>query len=169
MLAVAGVVAGGSLSLAGGATAEGNGLEAGWPQARGPVSSARMSALAHGADLAVRTEEVRDAFAFVDVGEPGESTGDFVHFEERLHHPRSEEVVGRAAVRCEMGVRTFTCSATLKIFGEGKIVVESATFGERDNKFAITGGTGSYAGLGGTLRPIEGPDGGTRLVLFFDR
>jgi len=164
-LAAAGVVAGGSLSLAGGATAGDGGIEAGWPQASGSVSASRLSARAHGADLVVLSTQVRDET--VDVGEAGESTGDVGHFEERLHQPGSDKVVGRDAAQCEIGIRSFKCSATFKIFGKGKIIVEGAVFSGRDNKFAITGGTGDYAGVGGTFRPFNEPDGTSRLVFFF--
>ncbi len=166
-LAVAGVVVGGGLSMAGGATAGSGELDAGWPHASGSGSSARMSAREHGADLVLRGVEVRAAE--VDLGEAGMSAGDFFHFEERFHRPGSREIIGKGAARCEVGVRTFHCAGTVKIFGKGKIVVEGALFGREENRIPITGGTGDYAGVGGTMRPFSGPDESSRLVFFFSR
>ena len=166
-LAVMGAVVGGGLSMAGGATAESGELSAGWPQASASGSSARVSAREHGADLVLQGKEVRSAE--VDLGEAGESTGDFFHFEERYSEPGTRDVVGKGAARCEVGIRTYVCNGTFKVFGKGKIVVDGAFFGPRDDRLAITGGTGDFAGVGGTMRALSNHDGTSRLVFFFAR
>jgi allene oxide cyclase len=164
---IASVVAGGAVSMAGGATAESATTEAGWPGASAGASSAPASASARGADLVVQTRETRAAG--VDLGEAGDSPGDFFHFEERAYRPGTQDVIGRDAVRCELGIRTFQCVATIKVFGKGKIVVEGALFGEQDSSIAITGGTGRYSGVGGTLHLLEGAGGSSLLAFHFRR
>jgi hypothetical protein len=116
-------------------------------------SLARASHGARGADLVVRTEEVRAAG--VDLDPAGDSPGDFFHFEEIAYEPGTDRIVGRDAVRCELGIRAFHCTGTLRINGKGKIVIDGALLGEQDDKLAITGGTGRFAGVGGTLTVIE--------------
>jgi hypothetical protein len=115
----------------------------------------------------VQTKEVRADN--VDVGRKGDSPGDFFVFEERAYKPGTQTVIGRDAARCEMDIRTFQCGATLQVFGEGKIVVDGALFADKDNLFAITGGTGSYAGVGGTMRALDGPGNSSTLVFNFTR
>lgn len=163
---VGGLVAGGAFLAAGGASAGSGETEAGWPGGMSAGSLARASDGAQGADLVVQTEEVRAAG--VDLDPAGESPGDFFHFEEIAYKPGTDRIVGRDAVRCELGIRSFHCTGTLRIKGEGKIVIDGALFGERDTKLAITGGTGRFAGVGGTLSVSES-DGATLLSFDFVR
>ena len=165
-VAVAGVVAVGSLSMAGGATAKGDHMRVGWPRTGGGVSSARATAGAQGADLVVRAVQTRGRD--IDLGRAGESPGDFNLFEERLYKPGTHNVVGRDTARCELGITTIQCDATFKILGNGKIVIAGALFADQDNTLVITGGTGRYAGLGGSMRFFDGPGNSTRLAFYFD-
>jgi hypothetical protein len=64
-----------------------------------------------------------------------------------------------------LGIRAFHCSGTINIKGRGKIVIDGALMGERDNTLVITGGTRRFAGVGGTLRVLDGP-GGSELLAF---
>lgn len=126
-----------------------------WPgRAVSSVAEAqRVSAAGRGDDstLIVVVREVRDAF--VDVGAEGFSPGDFFLFEDKLFNSTGTERIGRESVRCETGLlRTFTCEATLRINGRGKIRVAGTLFRRNDNVFPVTGGTGDFRGVGGTLQ-----------------
>jgi hypothetical protein len=166
-VAAAGVVAGGGLWMAGGATAQSDTMKAGWPHSSGAASTAHARAGTQGADLVVRTVETRSHN--VDLGRSGETPGDFFLFEERAYKAGTQNVIGRDAARCELGITTFQCGATLKVFGKGKIVVDGALFGENDNKLVITGGTGRYAGVGGEMRIGDGPGNASTLAFYFTR
>lgn len=91
----------------------------------------------------------------VDVGAEGFSTGDFFVFEETVFNARGGEVIGEDTVRCEIGIRTFTCDATIKLDSRGKITVGGAFFSRRDNVIPVTGGTGNFKGVGGELRVFD--------------
>ncbi len=122
------------------------------------------AAVARGDDstLIVVAEEVRDAF--VDVGREGFSPGDFFLFEEKLFDNTRTERIGRDSVRCEAGLRTFTCEATFRINGRGKIRVAGSLFRETDNVVPVTGGTRDFKGVGGSLNVYDLPEGNTVFV-----
>lgn len=108
--------------------------------------------------------EVEDRVADVDVGAPGESPGDYFLFENRLLSADGSRLLGRDSGRCMINIRTFTCDATARIFGKGKIVVSGTFFAENDARIAITGGTGRFDEAGGQLTVTDRPDGNTLLV-----
>lgn len=146
------------------AAADGDGLaSSGW---RGmPVDSvAQARQLAgEGRALTLVTQEVRARG--VDVGAEGESTGDFFVFEETVFNARGGQVIGEDTVRCELGIRTFNCEATIKLDRRGKITVGGALFSRRDNVIPVTGGTGNFSGVGGELRVFSLRGGKSLLVL----
>ena len=107
--------------------------------------------------------------ALVDVGPAGDSAGDFFIFEERVFDRSGTDLVGRDAVRCELGLRTFTCEATLRLNGKGSIRVAGTLFNERDNVFPVTGGTDAYQGVGGQLTVFELSGGRAALVFHLIR
>ena len=82
--------------------------------------------------LIVRTRGVRDAF--VNVGQRGESPGDFILFEETVCGRNGGRVIGRDSVRGELGLRTFTIEGTIQIFRKGKIAIASTVFSERGQR-----------------------------------
>jgi hypothetical protein len=108
--------------------------------------------------------EVEDRTAFVDVGDPGEGTGDYELFENKLMNEAGTKLVGRDSGRCMIGIRHFTCDATARIFGKGKIVVSGTFFTEQDTRIAITGGTGVYEEAGGQLDVIDTSSGNELLI-----
>lgn len=111
--------------------------------------------------LVAETERARG----VDVGAKGESTGDFFIFEETLYNSRQSRVVGEDTIRCELGIRTFTCEGTIKVNKRGKIRVAGALFAPRDLVIPITGGTKDFRGVGGELEVFD-LRGGRALLLF---
>ena len=167
-LGMAGVVTAGAVWLgAGGASAGSGNQELGWPGR--PVTSMaevqRMSAAAARGDdstLIVVTRAVRGAG--VDVGAKGESPGDFFVFEEKVFDNTRTEKIGRDAVRCEAGLRTFTCEATIRINGRGKIRVAGTLFRPTDNIVPVTGGTQNFRGVGGSLTVYDLRNGNAALV-----
>lgn len=167
-VAAVALVAGGGLWVATGsaASAGDSGLR-GWPgskaSAAGEVSAAAEKAGGRHT-LVIYTRELRGAG--VDVGRRGESPGDYFVFEEAAYN-RSGKRIGADSVRCMLMVRTFRCDGTIRIWGTGKIDVSGSFFWERDNRIPITGGTGRYAGAGGTLRVFDEPGGRSRLEFHF--
>lgn len=140
----------------------------GWPAAseRKPstvVKAARERATRHGGKVLAVVEEITGE-AFIDVGEPGDSAGDYFVQEGDLY-TRKGRLVGRDSVKCTFAITTFQCDATAWINGKGKIVVAGAFFGEDvAEPIAITGGTGRFREVAGQLSVIEGADETTVLV-----
>ncbi len=170
--AVAGLVAVAAWLSIGAATASGAPARSldGWPGSRPAASAAeatQMAMMEHGGEsrgqlLIVRSRAVREAF--VDVGRGGESPGDFILFEETVRGRNGGRVIGRDSVRGELALRTFTIEGTIQIFRKGKIRIASTVFAERDNAYAVTGGTGAYKGVGGELSVFDLAGGDTLLV-----
>jgi hypothetical protein len=123
----------------------------GWARVAGGSGAAKVTAVGgkHVQHLVLFARTVREDF--VDVGAPGESTGDSIFFEEVLRNAARTRNVGQSAVECRVGIRTFNCAGTLLLFGQGKITAEGAFFSERDSVIPVTGGTGTFAGVGGQL------------------
>jgi len=126
----------------------------GWPtstaSAAATIASVKADAATSGSQvLLLREHEVRSAF--IDVGGDGPSTGDYFMFESQLMYQGHSQVIGRDSGRCTFGPRSTICDATAEIFGKGKIVVYGAGFSRTDNRYAVTGGTGLYKGVGGQL------------------
>lgn len=106
-----------------------------------------------------------DREAEVDVGVEGESTGDFFVSEETVYNSGGGKVIGEDTVRCEAGIRTFSCAATIKLDGRGKIRVAGAFFGPHDVVLPITGGTQNFSGVGGQMKVFD-LRGGRQLLVF---
>lgn len=155
---MAGVLTAGAVWFGAGGASAGSGEEKlGWPgRAVTSVAEAeRVSAAGRGDDatLIVVAREVRGAG--VDVGAEGFSPGDFFIFEEQVFNSTATERIGRDSVRCEAGLRTFTCEATIRINGRGKIRIAGSSFRRTDNVFPVTGGTRDFRGVGGSLKVYE--------------
>ena len=135
----------------------------GW-QGRSAHSMAQAQRIAAGRNtLTVVTEADRQRE--VDVGAEGESTGDFFVSEETVYNSGGGKVIGEDTVRCKIGIRTFTCAATIRLDGRGKIRVAGAFFGPRDVVLPITGGTQNFSGVGGQLKVFD-LRGGRQLLVF---
>jgi len=145
----------------------------GWPVSHGAAAAAKAraatAAAAKSGDhvLTVVEHEVRSAG--VDVGDPGDSPGDYFLFEGRLTDPHSGKVVGWDSGKCMLVVWTFRCDATAKINGTGKIEVAGSLFSQTDNRIAITGGTGSYDDAAGELVVTDLPSGDSQLTFLLER
>lgn len=164
---MAGVLTAGAVWFGAGGASAGSGEEKlGWPdRAVTSVAEAqRLSAAGRGDDstLIVVTRQVRDEF--VDVGAEGFSPGDFVIFEEKVFNSTGTERIGRDSIRCEFGLRTFTCEGTIRISGRGKLRIAGTFFRPKDNVVPVTGGTRDFRGVGGSLKIYGLPNGDTVLV-----
>ena len=92
----------------------------------------------------------------VDLGKKGFSTGDFFVFTETIYNGSGGKVIGKDTVRCEAGIRSFTCEATIKLNGRGKIRVAGALFSsERGITLPVTGGTKDFSEAGGQFKVFE--------------
>jgi hypothetical protein len=138
-----------------------------------PVSATRSAhAITHAAHASVARKggtvitalEIEDRTAFVDVGDAGESPGDYFLFESRLLTPDRSATIGRDSGKCMLGVRTFVCEATASIFHKGKLQVAGAFFTDSDARIPIVGGTGAYRDAGGTLTVKDLPSGNSLLT-----
>lgn len=123
----------------------------GWARIAGDGSPAPPSAVAQSGSqhLVFYAKTAREAF--VDNGEAGESTGDSIFFEESIWNQARTQRVGRDAVECVIGIRTFNCTGTMVLRDRGKIQVSGALFSDRDSTIPVTGGTGEFIGVGGVL------------------
>jgi hypothetical protein len=89
-------------------------------------------------------------FTFVDVGEEGDSPGDYGVFRDRVTNPAGKDV-GTIDVHCVEAYASH-CRGSIQITGKGQIVFDGITdLGVDPDEFAITGGTGRYRGAIGAL------------------
>jgi allene oxide cyclase len=107
--------------------------------------------------------------AVVDNGATGESTGDSFFFEESIWNQARTDRVGRDAVECVVGIRTFNCNGTLVLRDRGKIQVTGGFFSDADSTIPVTGGTGEFAGVGGALVVTDVSNNATRFDLYLTR
>ncbi len=118
--------------------------------------------------LTLVDQQVRQRVVDVDV--PGDSPGDFFLLDLRLFDETGQAVVGRGSVRCEQGISTTNCQATLRVYKQGQITVSGCIYKHLNAvNLAITGGVGQFKGAGGTLRSFDVQDGNPVLVLTFVR
>jgi hypothetical protein len=155
-----------ALTTAGSAEAGGEAFPRGWP--------ATTSAMPHidrgagGPSEVIRLHPVEVSFAEVDLDEDGRfDPGDGFIFRERLMNPRTGNRVGRDLAHCIGMGRVIDCSATLNLH-RGKIVVEAASWPGEGLVLAVTGGTYKFRGASGLMHVVEGPGGGTRLIIELD-
>jgi allene oxide cyclase len=91
--------------------------------------------------------------AVVDLGEEGDSVGDTLVFSNELYDADDANVVGSdqgSCVRTKKG-EAWECTFTATL-ADGTITVQGAFYDDgRDTTFAITGGTGDYAGASGEM------------------
>jgi hypothetical protein len=88
----------------------------------------------------------------VDLGAKGDSIGDLLVFLNPLYDADNRNAVGTShgyCVRIDVGV-SWECTWTMKL-AAGTLAVHGTYPDEGDSDFAITGGTGRYAGARGAL------------------
>ena len=100
-----------------------------------------------------------DPARVIDMGEPGDSRGDMLVFDQPLLD-EDMEIIGNNSGTC---IRTrvehsFQCQWTLT-FDNGSIQVAGREFDQGTSVVSITGGTGSYAGISGEMTSVNNNDG----------
>src|SRR2546421_248793 len=104
----------------------------------------------------------------IDLGAPGDSTGDLLTFHNKLYDATDASVVGRdqgECVRISPAKGTWECRWTSFLPG-GQITVEGPFFDTHNSILSITGGTGRYATAGGDMLLLS-RNGGTEYDFVF--
>jgi hypothetical protein len=104
-----------------------------------------------GARVLILHEVYTDDFTFIDVGEPGDSPGDYGVFRDLVADPETGELLGYIDVQC-IAAYADQCRGSISLQGQGQIVFDGITpLGTNPDRFAITGGTGVFAAVRGKL------------------
>jgi hypothetical protein len=100
-----------------------------------------------------------DAAKFIDTGEPGDSVGDILVFDQPLldeHHKNIGNNSG-TCIRTRVG-HSFQCQWTMTL-GKGSIQVAGREFDQGTSAISIVGGTGRFAGISGDMKSVNNGDG----------
>jgi len=100
-----------------------------------------------------------DKAQFIDTGEPGDSVGDILVFDQPLLDEQ-QNTIGTNSGTClrTRVAHSFQCQWTLTLDG-GSIQVAGREFEQGTSEISIVGGTGRYAGIYGTLESVNNNDG----------
>jgi len=115
------------------------------------------------ADARVSTAQV------VDLGEPGDSTGDLLTFDQPLLNAAGETIGTNSGfcVRTRVG-HSYQCQWTLTL-PDGTIQVAGREFDEGASMIPIVGGTGDYAGAAGEMQTVNNGDGTFTQTLYLTK
>ena len=100
-----------------------------------------------------------DTAKFIDTGEPGDSVGDILVFDQPLldeHHKNIGNNSG-TCIRTRVG-HSFQCQWTLTL-DDGSIQVAGREFDQEASAISIVGGTGNYSGISGAMASVNNNDG----------
>jgi hypothetical protein len=89
----------------------------------------------------------------IDIGKPGDSSGDLLTFHNKVFDATDTNQVGKdqgTCVRIAPKHGTWECSWTTDL-GDGLITVEGQFSDTEDTVLTITGGTGAYSSAGGSM------------------
>jgi hypothetical protein len=89
----------------------------------------------------------------VDLGAKGDSVGDLLVFANGIFDAANKTQIGRDQGYCVRTIvgKSWECFWTLTLKA-GQITVEGPFLDEGDSLFAVTGGTGKYAGARGSMK-----------------
>ncbi len=95
----------------------------------------------------------------IDVGEPGDSVGDILSFDQPLLNTQNKHIGNNSGIciRTRVG-HSFQCQWTLTL-ENGSIQVAGREFDQGTSQIAIVGGTGSYTRISGEMESINNGDG----------
>ena len=108
----------------------------------------------------VTIADARDHPAVItDLGEPGDSLGDILNFDQPLLDEQDKEIGSNSGtcIRTRVG-HSFQCQWTLTL-SNGSIQVAGREFDQGTSWIAIVGGTGDYAGITGQMASVNNGDG----------
>lgn len=97
--------------------------------------------------------------SFIDLGEPGDSVGDILTFDQPLLDKQGKQIGNNSGIciRTKVG-ESFQCQWTL-ILDDGSIQVAGREMDKGKSDIAIVGGTGQYQGISGQMESINNGDG----------
>jgi len=114
----------------------------------------------HGPQTLITIADARTSPAqFIDTGEPGDSVGDLLTFDQPLLDEDMQEI-GNNSGSCirTLVAHSFQCQWTLTL-ANGTIQVAGREFDQGTSTLGITGGTGKYSGISGEMESINNNDG----------
>jgi allene oxide cyclase len=117
-----------------------------------PLAAAFLSLQAVAAEQ-IKVVERPVGEATVDLPPKGDSVGDLLVFANGVFDSANKMQVGKDQGYCVRTVvgKSWECNWTL-ILKEGQITVEGPFMDDGDSLFAVTGGTGKYAGAKGSMK-----------------
>jgi hypothetical protein len=100
-----------------------------------------------------------EAARFIDTGDPGDSVGDILVFDQPLLDEQQENIGNNSGtcIRTRAG-HSFQCQWTLS-FADGSIQVAGREFDKGMSAISIVGGTGRFAGIAGEMESVNNNDG----------
>ena len=100
-----------------------------------------------------------DTAQYIDTGEPGDSVGDILVFDQPLLDAHQQNIGNNSGscLRTRVG-HSFQCQWTLTL-DNGSIQVAGREFDQGTSIISIVGGTGSYAGITGDMESVNNNDG----------
>lgn len=95
----------------------------------------------------------------VDIGEPGDSGGDVLVFDQPLLDAHGGNIGNNSGmcIRTRVG-HSFQCQWTLT-FEDGSIQVAGRELDQGTSQITIVGGTGAYTGITGEMQSVNNDDG----------
>ena len=122
-------------------------------------------------EITQKLETIADARVhkaeFTDLGEPDDSVGDILTFDQPLLDSKGEKIGNNSGVciRTRVG-HSFQCQWTLSL-KDGSIQVAGREFDQGKSEIAIVGGTGHYKGIRGSLESVNNGDGTFTQTLYY--
>ncbi len=106
-----------------------------------------------------------DKAEFIDSGEPGDSVGDILVFDQPLLNEQKVKIGNNSGscIRTRVG-HSFQCQWTLTL-ENGSIQVAGREFDKGISNIAIVGGTGQYTGIAGEMQSVNNGDGTFTQIL----
>jgi hypothetical protein len=104
----------------------------------------------------------------IDVGRHGDSTGDILTFHNKLYDETDTTTVGKLQGQCvreSPRAGTWECWWTMSL-DDGQVTVEGPFSDTSDTVFAVTGGTGIYENVRGSMQ-VEAINGGAEYKQTF--
>ena len=100
-----------------------------------------------------------DTAQYIDTGEPGDSVGDILVFDQPLLDEHQQKIGNNSGscLRTRVG-HSFQCQWTLTL-DNGSIQVAGREFDQGTSMISIIGGTGHYAGITGDMKSVNNNDG----------
>jgi len=108
-----------------------------------------------------------DKAQLIDTGEPGDSPGDILVFDQPLLDAQGEPIGTNSGtcIRTRTG-HSFQCNWTLSL-ENGSIQVAGREFDQGESSISIVGGTGRYSGISGAMTSVNNNDGTFTQTLHF--